>query len=243
MSCMHECPPAIDDAWDALIRVATTYVDDPHAFLLEVYKSFADHLMEGYWSTRQSRVCEYISQGFSVMDSRYDGGDDQRPREQLLEDYLYDLALVNSGIREDQRAERKRRKRAAARAEREAEPSQPSGTHQNGPRRHPLVHGPSTGRKVSASFDSDDDDDDDEEEEETTEETEDSDRPTQCRETNRKSTGREVPENTPGSPRRDAGERADSARSREPGTPPEERRRMPVWMVSPRPRRGGGKWT
>ncbi|KAF4733184.1 hypothetical protein FOZ63_033083 [Perkinsus olseni] len=126
MSCMHECPPAIDDAWDALIRVATTYVDDPHAFLLEVYKSFADHLMEGYWSTRQDR----ISQGLSVMDSRYDGGDDQRPREQLLEDYLYDLALVNSGIREDQRAERKRRKRGAARAEREAEPSQPSGTHQ-----------------------------------------------------------------------------------------------------------------
>lgn len=58
---MSESPTALDQAWDSLILVATLYVDNPHSFLLEIYKTFADHLKDGCWSSRQNRVFEYVS--------------------------------------------------------------------------------------------------------------------------------------------------------------------------------------
>ncbi|EER06397.1 hypothetical protein Pmar_PMAR006168 [Perkinsus marinus ATCC 50983] len=240
---MSESPTALDQAWDSLILVATLYVDNPHSFLLEIYKTFADHLKDGCWSSRQNRVFEYISQGFTVMHDRYDTGGDRRQRTQIVEDLLYDLALVNTGMREKEQAKR-RRKRAVARAEQGQETSQASDAYRDIHRRHPLLHGPSTGRKVSASFDSDDDDEEEAAGEgEGTEETDDSDdqrhhsRLTSPapRESNHEAARFREPETAAlGAPGRDHGpcdERGTA--SREADATPGELRNMPDWMPTP----------
>ncbi|KAF4669400.1 hypothetical protein FOL47_002560 [Perkinsus chesapeaki] len=148
---MPDSSKALDDFWDAAIRLAASsdIVDYPLAFLIDIYRTCADRLPDGRWCRRQDRVFEFISKGLEISSDRYDPGEDPRSKEGLIDACVTELWIANNKIREEERANR--------RAARRASPSTANSTEASreglAERRHPLVHGPSSGRKVNFSSD------------------------------------------------------------------------------------------